>query len=206
MTPQEQHIDRIQKYLRGELPPNEMIAMKTNIEQNSILAQEVADYQFLIEGIVAAGAFDFEAKVASWEQKYTLDKSGFEEKTSQDETYTLDDLLLMFQPVSIYEKRIANELVGTRSIGGLKVVKPENEVDCLGQLTFELESPVDDVLKLTIENNEEDEVLQQNISANTLTFTIDLKELRPGRYYWKLRSKQHGMILRSFFVQKHLMP
>ncbi len=208
MTPQEQHIDRIQKYLRGELPPNEMTAMKTDIEQNPVLAQEVADYHFLIEGIVAVGAFDFEAKVASWEQKYKLGRSDFEEESEEEasETYTLDELLAMFQPVGAYESRIAKELVGIRSMGNLKVIQPENEADFLEQITFQLENPVNEALKLTIENSEEDEVLKQNIAANTATFTIDLKGFKPGRYYWKLRSKKYGMVLRSFFIQKNLMP
>lgn len=206
MTPQEQHIDLIQKYLRGELPPNEMNTMKVNINQNPVLAQEVADYQFLMEGIIAVGASDFEAKVASWEQKYKLNKTDFEENTPKQESYSLEELLEMFQPVRSYEKQIAKELISTRGAGGLKVLSPKNEVDCSEQIRFELESPVNDTLKLTIENSEEDEVLKQNIAANTSSFTIDIKNFKPGRYYWKLRSKKYGMVLRSFFIQKNLMP
>jgi len=85
----------------------------------------------------------FETKVASWEQKYKLTEAGFEEET----IYTLEELVAMFQPVNIYEKRIAKELVGTRQLGGLQVKYPENEVDCLGEIIFELEHSVDDVLK-----------------------------------------------------------
>lgn len=202
MTPQELHIDRIQKYLRGELPPNEMKAMETNIQQNPELAQEVADYQFLIEGVIAVGAADFEAKVRSWEEKYKIAVGDFEE----EETYTLEELMAMFQPVKAYENRIAKELVGTRSAGGLKVSKPENGVDCLKELVLELENPVNDVLKFTIEDSEEDEIFNREIAANTSTFTIDLTHYNPGRYYWKLRSKKYGMVLRSFFVKKYLMP
>ena len=206
MTPQEQHIDRIQKYLQGELSANEMNDMDSNIAQDALLAKEVADYQFLIEGIEAIGASNFETKVTSWEQKYKLNSSDFEEGITKQETYSLEELLGMFQPVGAYEKRISKELVGTRSMGTLKVLKPENGADCGGQLVFELEGSVNEVLKLIIENNEEDEVLKQNIAANTTSFSIDLKNLKPGRYYWKLRSKKYGMILRSFFVQKNLMP
>ena len=114
--------------------------------------------------------------------------------------------MAMFQPVKAYENRIAKELVGTRSVGGLKVNKPENGVDCSEELVFELENPVNDVLKLTIEDSEEDEIFSQKIEANISTFTLDLTGFKPGRYYWKLRSKKYGMVLRSFFVKKHLMP
>ncbi len=121
----------------------------------------------------------FEKKVASWEQKYKLNKEDFEEKVS----YTLDGLVAMFRPVNIYEKRIAKELVGTRQLGGLKVKYPENETDCLEEVTFELEQSVNDVLKLSIENNEEDEVLKKVIETNTIRFTINIKNFKPGRYY-----------------------
>ena len=206
MTPQEQHIDHIQKYLRGLLPPNEMKVMDANIQHNPILAQEVADYQFLIEGIEAVGASDFEAKVAIWESKYELKKEYLAESSEQQIGYSLDELLDMFRPVRAYENRIAKELVGTRHLGGLKVKAPVDKADFLEQITFELENPVNDVLKLSIENSEEDVVLKQNIAANTSTFTVDLAGFKPGRYYWKLRSKKYGMVIRSFFIQKKLMP
>ncbi len=206
MTSEEQHIDLIQKYLRSELAPKVMEQMRVNIQKDTVLAQEVADYQLLIEGIEAKGAFDFVNKVASWEQKYRLKKTDFEKQVKEEKTYLLEELLELFQPVRAYEKRIEKELVGTRQIGGLEVKKPENGVDCRGEIVFELVAPIDDELKLVIEDNEEEEVYKTFVKAKTQSFEVNIVDWKPGRYYWKLRSKKYGMILRSFFIQKHLYP
>jgi len=48
--------------------------------------------------------------------------------------------------------------------------------------------------------------LKKVIAANTMSFLVDIKKIKSGRYYWKLRSKKYGLVMRSFFIQKNLMP
>lgn len=112
----------------------------------------------------------------------------------------LDDL---FAPIAYYETLVIAEA----RAGNLRVLHPDNGTDYQQGLVFSLEEPSEEPLKITIENNKEDVVLIRKIDGGITNFTINLPEelLKTGRYYWKLKSED-AWIIRTFFVNKHLMP
>ena len=119
-----------------------------------------------------------------------------------DEAFHLD-LDALFAEVPHYESLI---LVETRS-GSAAIKLPENQIDCSdGKITFELGNASVTPLKLTIENNQEDILLQLIIPPHITSFSLDLpkQQFKPGRYYWKLKGLDCNVI-RSFFVDKNLM-
>lgn len=119
-----------------------------------------------------------------------------------DEAFHLD-LDELFAEVPYYEALILEE---TRS-GGAAIKLPDNEIDCSdGIITFELGHASVTPLKLTIENNQEDILLQLIIPPHITSFSLDLpkEQFKPGRYYWKLKGVECNVI-RSFFIGKSFM-
>lgn len=134
--------------------------------------------------------------------------------SSEEVTYTLEELSQMFAPIAGYE-----EVVFTRSYTGGAVenklqeiiVLPESGIDCNDSLFFAFGEPVNSSLLLGIYDNSQHGVLKKEIPPLELMF--DLKfTLPPGRYYWKLTPtdrnlrRQLGIATGILFVHSHLMP
>ena len=220
MITQEQY-NRIERYLDGKLTEEELQAFLGQLDKDEELAEALFLQEQIKTELTNTGFQQFrETLTAVEETVYTsVDESALLE-TAEDEiidenaphpegagVYTLDDLLEMFQPVKHYEKAIAEaEFAGVVRAGGMDVITPENGSDCSDNITFELINAVEEPIKIVVENSEEDVVIREKMQPGETKLTIDTSQLPPGRYYWKLKSKEYGTMLGMFFVQKGLMP
>lgn len=204
----------IEQYLSGQLTDSELQVFLQQMEADESFAEAV----FLQEQIkiewTDTGFQNFKETLQGVEETYhasdnqtVLDKSQKQDTTLNKGVYTLEELLAFFRPVNHYEKAISEaELAGVVRANELGIVTPENGADCSENIVFQLKSPVTESIKIIIENSEEDIVKRGELQAGKTQLNIDTSDLRPGRYYWKIKSRQHGTTLGMFFVQKNWMP
>lgn len=118
--------------------------------------------------------------------------------------YSIEHLKALFAPVPHYQPLLAMPI----RAGNIEVLVPKNGVDCSDEgLYFELSETSDEILELSIENNQCEEVYSQEIEADAVQFTVPFaaKDYSPGRYYWKLMVEDE-MVISEFFVGKNLKP
>ena len=62
--------NEIQRFLEGDLSPEELKEFEQKLSQDPDLAREVRDYERLVMGLEAAGLDDFRSEVKGWEAGY----------------------------------------------------------------------------------------------------------------------------------------
>lgn len=122
-------------------------------------------------------------------------------------TYSLDELLQMFQPIGHYERQLSGKTRSGRGGKELPLVQPENGGDYPQILPISFSDALSTTLNISIYNSQDEVVLEkEEVLDKQDAISVDTTSLGPGRYYLKLRATGYAMILRSFFVQKGLMP
>lgn len=202
----------IDKVLLGTLTPEEMALVEKLKQEDAAFAEELAFQMDFIGSLEVAGNQALKVHFQELETNLQAQKEKAAKLAATKETlnqvktkvkYTLEQLKALFQPIPNYQMVMGY----TDRSGGLSVVRPENELDCQsGMLSFELETPASNTIQFTIENNQQEAVLSQEIAGKEAYFIIHLPEgLTPGIYYWKISHKEE-LVIGNFYVQKELMP
>ncbi len=203
---------KIADFLTNRLSPQEAEAVRLQIANNPEWAEEAAFLQEVLFSAIEVKKKQLrehfavvEAKLKKQQAK-SLSASIDKMKTSVQKQldYSIEQLKELFAPVPHYQPLLA---MPTRA-GGIEVLVPENGVDCTDEgLYFELSETSKELLELSIENNQCDEVYTLEIEPNTFQFTVPFvaKEHPPGRYYWKLMVEDE-MVISEFFVGKDMKP
>ena len=218
----QKELNMIELYLAQRLDGAELARFNERLKKDENFVEEVFVQKMIKEAAEEAHLLEVQAEAAAdssldsftqamqaideaYHTTINIDDLLAEETTQEDvnQTYTLDDLLDMFGVVEEYEEAMA---LAERA-GELNVIAPINGAEMRGEITFQLERPLDSKLKLRIENNQKQALVTQKIEAGTTTFTVSLpaSDFAPGRYYWKLWGRE-GMVIRSFFIAKGMMP
>ena len=109
-----------------------------------------------------------------------------------------------FDPVEVYESQLKEILPSS-----IKVLSPQNNVNCNQTLFFELKKALDTPLLLIIEDNHCRKWLYTEIPPHLVLFEVNLtqsKYFHPGRFYWKLMTQTRQLLAMGvFFIGKGLM-
>lgn len=199
----------IDAYLKGRLKGEELTGFEEVLQKDTVLQEAVGLQRDIMMGVQASVRNSLKKKLKQFHQQLPKQQEAINAAiNSNEQSYTLEELLDMFKVVSHYEAAIeqANLAMAARS-SRLEVIRPANQADCTHDLTFELSKAVSEVLHLTIEDSEEDEVYEGKFPLNTTVFTpIFDKALLPGRYYWKLMGSTYETTIGTFFIHKELKP
>ncbi len=229
-------INKIEDYIYGHMDAQSAADFVDEMVNNVTLLQEVfvrqvinetTDEQHLISLLEEAnadkGMKGFLHNIQAIDQAFHINVHQLLEENpptsaQETETYTLDDLLAMFQPAREYEE----VLLSAARAANMEVIQPVNGQNCKGQIQFLLKEALSADFKVRIENNQMEAILTQRFQASQTEFTIDLPSnlfqasqteftidlpsnlFQPGRYYWKLWNKS-GLVMGMFFVGKELM-
>ncbi len=206
-------INRIEDYIYGRLSEDESKNFVEEMADNVELMQEVfvrqliqetAEENYLVglleEAESDANLDEFVANIEAIDQTHHLNVQDLLKEESKT-TYTLDELLAMFRPVTEYEEL----LEAAERAGSIEVVQPVNGQNCSDKIDFVLKQALSNDFKVRIENNKMEALLTQRFKASTTNFTVDTRQLAPGRYYWKLWNRS-DLMMGMFFVRKELMP
>jgi len=116
--------------------------------------------------------------------------------------YSIDQLADLFVPVPHYQPILAQVQRGE----DFEVLRPEKGADCWESgLSFEFSNGLEEVLELSIENNQSEELYSGDIPAHSIYFNplFSSKDHPPGRYYWKVTS-DNETIMGDFFIGRDL--
>ncbi len=183
----------VEQYLAGKLSGDALYVFEQRLQDDKTFYQEVLAHQH-VQGALENQAYNAFAKNLKAIAENALKKA--------EKTYSLDELMAMFEIVEDYEEVLSP----TRSSGDLTVLNPKNGADCTYEFILKLQQKINTALTLVIENNEEDAVMRHEIAAETQKFICRTNMLRPGRYYWKLFGQGYSTIIGSFFIEKFRMP
>ena len=81
----------------------------------------------------------------------------------------------------------------------IEVFHPKNGENTTGQIKFEWENDITDVIYLKILNNKGDELFAFETQEQDFSFN---QKLEPGLYYWKLESEDDLLHVGKFFFKK----
>ena len=118
--------------------------------------------------------------------------------------YTMEQLKEFFKPVEHYERMIMSVARSTN----IQPIKPVSGQQFDQSITFRLKQPAEENrVKVQIEDNRENKMLIAIFPPNTTDMVVDLDKdkFHPGRYYWKIKSRD-GLAIGMFFVQKEMEP
>ncbi len=94
------------------------------------------------------------------------------------------------------------------SVNSFVIIQPQNYINCTDYLHFKLAKSILHPIRVTIENNQQEQLLQLNFPPNLALFDIKLSnipQLIPARYYWKIMTYSHQLLAMGvFFVGKGL--
>jgi hypothetical protein len=190
--------DNLEKYLNGTMDTEELNHFKALLITDDQLVKDVFEQKMLQEA------------VQQYEQLnalYDLLTDIQQQRTDRNKrSYTLDELLEMFEPSAYYEEEFAATRSAIENALSISVTAPAIDADCIDKIDFVFDPPLVNDTVLSIENNREEPVVaEQNIAKKSANACIDIAHLLPGRYYWKLDNNS-DMIIGGFYVQKNMMP
>jgi hypothetical protein len=192
-------ITTIESYLNGTLTADVLQQFKDKLQTDNDFVEQVFFQKMLQQ---TTQQFN---QIAAFKQ--TLQKI---KQARHQQTYTLEQLLGMFDTCNYYEKEYETEATIVRSKlqnnENIKVLQPLHHADLSEKVTFVFEPALTNAATISIENNKEEEVLTQHINTQTQNIELNIAHLPPGRYYWKLQLASKILLMDSFFIQKHLMP
>lgn len=215
---------QIKAFLKGEMEGKQLATFKQRLQREPALLKKV----FLKKMVQAAAknlpALQQSSKGLAHARKMamSLEDDLFDDaekerlwqirQQNEAQTYTLAELLAMFEPIEEYEESLTMRTQSTTK--GITIIQPENGLDLDHALFFELETALPFALKCTIQDSQEEEVIEQILASNQTQFTISLPNLPPGRYYWILKPqttdrairKQYNTVIGMFMVKGWLNP
>ncbi len=220
----EKEYTQITQYLSHQLQGEQLTAFQERLQKDTAFREEVFMEKMIRQASKYMGQQEFSRQGLAKAQELAerLEEDLFEEaaqeriasiKATYQRTYTLEELLQSFKIANAYEENLVLRNVGADP--KIEVLHPAHEHPCEdNQLTFQLKNAVEIPLLLIIETNNEEEILQKNIEANTATFDIELSILPTGRYYWLLKAdtpnrklrRQYATQIGSFLINAHLNP
>lgn len=93
-------------------------------------------------------------------------------------------------------------------LNSLAVIQPKNHINCTDYLNFRLAKSILHPIRVSIENNQKEQLLQLTLPPNLALFDIKLSnipQLIPARYYWKIMTFSHQLLAMGvFFIGKGL--
>ena len=198
----QQDFEQIQDAIAGKLSADEQQAYNKRLSTDSNFAED-AFLQDKLKNILSDKPFDeFRGTLMRIETEYHY--LGLWRTTETTETFSIEDILAMFEPVAHYEQALSH---ADLRAAGTALLQPQNGSNFLpnDSLTFVWAAALTEPLVLSIENNQEDVVLQDTIETGTVSHNITLPNLPAGRYYFKLTGNNSGMYIGMFFVNKNLL-
>ena len=196
----------IHNYLFDELSPTEKELFEAKLQQDETLRAEVAAYKNL-QGL-AVQVFTDELL-----QEVVLNIDNQRKIEAGERTYTLEELLAMFEPSPAYEVEIVRS-GATHVQQTLGIIAPQHEEEVSQQVVIKLDKPLEFELKVIIKNNQEREVYRGVVPSQTVQYAIDMAALNcpPGRYYFtalpknRRLARKYETALRVLYIRKDLMP
>lgn len=217
----EQDIILIEKYARGELEPLLVKEFEQRLGNNLPLLQRAFAEKLTLLALAPHPIEKARQIVATLGDDLFADIE-HEQKTVQENApeYTLEELLDMFRPLAYIEAEMLNRSGVSLPPESLQnsVLLPENGLNCKGDILYFAFNPSPDVpVMVTIMDNRENEIPLAHaiIPAGAVSFQVVLpKQLKPGKYYWKLRPetddrqlrRRYGVAVGSFYIGAELMP
>ncbi len=209
----------IQQYLHQQLSSNEQQAVVNRIQADANFRQEMLMAKLILK---ASQSLAQENSATGLQKAKELAQQlgddlflGNDPAEAEDweidvdvrPTYSLNELLQMFQPIGHYERQLAGKTRSGRGGRQLPMVKPENGEDYPQTLPITFSEAISTTLTISIYNSQDEIIVEQEeVLDKEETTSIDTTHLAPGRYYLKVRATGYVMSLRSFFIQKGLMP
>lgn len=200
----QQHFEQIQAALSGELSATEQQSYDNVLRTDQEFAEQ-AFLQHQLKQTLTNKAFDdFRGTLMRVETEYHELGLWHTKEASNEETFSLDDILAMFAPIEHYESALTH--ADLRAAGSI-LLQPQNGINFLPNdtLNFVWATALNEPITLSIENNQEDVVLEATIEAGTERYSLDLPNLPAGRYYFKLQGQSSGVYIGMFFVNKELL-
>lgn len=200
----QQHFEQIQAALSGKLSATEQQTYDERLRADQEFAEQ-AFLQHQLKQTLTNKAFDnFRSTLMRIETEYHELGLWHTKEAHNEKTFSFDDILAMFAPVEHYEAALAH--ADLRAAGSI-LLEPPNGSNFLPNdtLGFVWATALNEPITLSIENNQEDVVLEATIEAGTERYSLDLPNLPAGRYYFKLHGQNSGIYIGMFFVNKELL-
>ncbi len=205
-----ERIIQIADFLTNRLSPEEAEEVRTQIETNSEWAEEAAFLKDLSSSAIEVRKLELRRQFNDIEIKLQREAPNgvvvlmnkIKNSIKNHVDYSLEELTNLFIPVPTYQVAILQ----TKRGEDFDVLKPKKGADCWEEgLSFELSNGVEEVLELTIENNQAEELYSGEIPPHTIYFKplFSSKDNLPGRYYWKVTS-DNETIMGDFFIGKDI--
>ncbi len=215
---------KVKAFLKGKMSGTNLTAFEQRLEEELPLLRAVFMEKMIKEAAENMNAIQQSSQGLANAQKMAanlgddlftdMEKTQLWEIRQQgaEEKYTYFELLEMFGKVEEYEENLV--LRTDSSNRGIEVKKPSNGIEIAQTLDFELPKAIPFPLSCTLQNNQEETISETQIIANQSQFTVDLPNLKPGRYYWILKvnsndrqaRQQYKTVIRMFLVKGWLNP
>ena len=215
----EQDLILIEKYARGELDASALNEFENRLRYDLVLRQRTFAEKLVQLSLSAHPIVKSQRIVAALGDDLFADED-FEQPDLQEKTpeYTLEELLDMFRPLAHIEAEVLNRSGVSLPPESLQncVVLPENGINCL-ESNFAFNPTPNVPVIVSVMDNRENEMPLANmlIPAGVESYQVALpRNLKPGKYYWKLRPdtddrqlrRRYGVAVGSFFIGAELMP
>ena len=195
--------EHIAVYLHGRLNEADAKAFEQAMREDENLLKTVNAHKMMMEGIKEGVRHRLKKRLRQKEADLKALKA------KSETSYTLQDLLDMFEPVPHYEhllKAKNEQALVSRAGGCINLLSPQRNEAVNESLLFEFSAPSKEALTLLIENNNETEVFEEKLPQNASEYVVSVIHFAPGRYYWKLIGEDSDMLMGCFLVRKHLLP
>ncbi len=207
----EQKRELIERQIDGILTAKEQQLYGQLLREDENFAQEVNFHKKFMNSMNRLGDELFLSNLQNLEQQLQTERTAknnsanslknLTDKVLQKGNELLDQLAAAFLPIPQYETILASI---SRS-DSIEVIESKNGLDCKeGLLQFELKKRIDQNFQFSIEDNRQTILIEQTIPTHTQEFEVDIKDLKAGRYYWKLKAAE-DLAMGSFFIRKDLM-
>ena len=202
------NIQQIILYVNQTISDDELQILDKHID-NCDLCADAFDGALVFSDLEKLNERNIKRRLANISQKMPfLQQSGHSEVKTDDDTYSLDDLLSMFATVPHYEPLLTevHRSVASFEAIAMKIIAPKNGADCQDAITFRLNKIASDNFEIHIENNQEETVIETFFPQGNDTYTIDIQHLPMGCYYWKMIVEDESLAIGKFYIRKKMMP
>lgn len=217
----EQDLILIEKYARGELDASALSEFEHRLRNDLVLRQRTFAEKLVQLSLSPHPIVKSQRIVAALGDDLFADEDyGQADVQEKAQEYTLEELLDMFRPLAHIEAEVLHRSGVSLPPESLQncVVLPENGINCLESKLYFAFNPTPNVpVIVSVMDNRENEMPLANIliPAGVESYQVALpRNLKPGKYYWKLRPdtddrqlrRRYGVAVGSFFIGAELMP
>lgn len=196
----------IQKYLGNQLDSESKAIFIQRVKQNFEFAKEVFVRKQILEAITERQVVNSISKIKGEKQSSDKGKSQFPRSATQ-KVYSLEELIEMFGVVENYERLLADPTRSEISIDNPDLLSPKNGLEYNQQIHIQIGDDKAIDIRYSIINSKDKTIIKgQAKTKDKESIVVNIQNLKPGRYYLKVKSEAFQMQMRYFFVRKDLMP